>query len=314
MGGCRTLNVLLGMSVLREDWRIEHWIVAAGVGVYIAGVTWFARDDARRSDRRQLTAAALVMLAGVALVGALPWLSDGDHAQAADRFAELGHIDRRAGRLCYRSSCAGDTRAVARPGPRGGGPLDHGVDLSRCGRLFCRCGATYAILIAVLVLPSIVVSRWVQSVAMRHHVRRWWPRADSLVHLQGTMLLGYNTNGLAHHDLFDAVELLADIGYRSVAITIDHTALSPRHANHAQELARLREILERRGMRSVIETGARYLLDPRAKHEPTLVSPGPQGRLRAARLLQTCHRHGRRPAKRLRLALVGPKTGGHSVR
>ena len=83
MGGCRTLNVLLGMSVLREDWRIEHWIVAAGVGVYIAGVTWFARDDARRSDRRQLTAAALVMLAGVALVGAMPWLKRGDHAQAA---------------------------------------------------------------------------------------------------------------------------------------------------------------------------------------------------------------------------------------
>ena len=41
------------------------------------------------------------------------------------------------------------------------------------------------------------------------------------------MHLGYNTNGMAHHDLFDAVELLADIGYQSVAITIDHTALSP---------------------------------------------------------------------------------------
>ena len=41
------------------------------------------------------------------------------------------------------------------------------------------------------------------------------------------MHLGYNTNGLAHHDLFDAVELLADIGYQSVAITIDHTAFSP---------------------------------------------------------------------------------------
>ena len=41
------------------------------------------------------------------------------------------------------------------------------------------------------------------------------------------MLLGYNTNGLAHHDLFDAVGLLADLGYRSVAITIDHTALPP---------------------------------------------------------------------------------------
>ncbi len=75
MGGCRLLNVLLGMSVLHEDWRTEHYVVAAGVGIYIAGVTWFARDDARRSDRRQLAAAALVMLAGVVLVGSLPWLS-----------------------------------------------------------------------------------------------------------------------------------------------------------------------------------------------------------------------------------------------
>ena len=41
------------------------------------------------------------------------------------------------------------------------------------------------------------------------------------------MFLGYNTNGLAHHELFDAVELLAEIGYRGVAITIDHNALPP---------------------------------------------------------------------------------------
>ena len=46
------------------------------------------------------------------------------------------------------------------------------------------------------------------------------------------MFLGYNTNGLAHHDLFDAVELLAEIGYRGVAITIDHNALPP-HGRHA---------------------------------------------------------------------------------
>ena len=58
MGGCRAFNVLLGMSVLGEPWRMEHYLVAAGIGVYIAGVTWFARDDARRSDRRKLSAAA----------------------------------------------------------------------------------------------------------------------------------------------------------------------------------------------------------------------------------------------------------------
>ena len=39
--------------------------------------------------------------------------------------------------------------------------------------------------------------------------------------------LGYNTNGFAHHRLTDALRLLADIGYQSVAITLDHHALNP---------------------------------------------------------------------------------------
>jgi len=84
------------------------------------------------------------------------------------------------------------------------------------------------------------------------------------------MFLGYNTNGLAHHDLFDAVELLAEIGYRGVAVTIDHNALSPTAAH--SRIEQLRRRLEKRKMRSVVETGARYLLDPRVKHEPTLLS------------------------------------------
>ncbi len=41
------------------------------------------------------------------------------------------------------------------------------------------------------------------------------------------MLLGYNTNGWAHHDPLAAMELLAEIGYRSVAITLDHHWLNP---------------------------------------------------------------------------------------
>jgi len=86
------------------------------------------------------------------------------------------------------------------------------------------------------------------------------------------MYLGYNTNGFAHHDLFDAVELLAEIGYRGVAVTIDHNALPPGEPDAPTKIKRLRGFLEERGMRSVIETGARYLLDPRVKHEPTLLS------------------------------------------
>ena len=94
------------------------------------------------------------------------------------------------------------------------------------------------------------------------------------------MILGYNTNGFAHHDLFDAVTVLAEIGYRSVAITIDHGALAPHGSYTRQRLVRLRRRLGQLGMRSVIETGARFLLDPRKKHEPTLMSADPAARRR----------------------------------
>jgi sugar phosphate isomerase/epimerase len=94
------------------------------------------------------------------------------------------------------------------------------------------------------------------------------------------MLLGYNTNGLAHHSLPAAIELLADVGYQSVAITIDYHALNPFDQNFQRELGETRDLLAKRGLRSAIETGARYLLNPREKHEPTLVSPDPADRLR----------------------------------
>lgn len=92
------------------------------------------------------------------------------------------------------------------------------------------------------------------------------------------MLLGYNTNGLAHHDPFDAVELLAEIGYRSVALTIDHDCLSPYRAKRKDDVAHMRETLQRLELRSVVETGARFLLDRYVKHEPTLMTADPGGR------------------------------------
>jgi sugar phosphate isomerase/epimerase len=92
------------------------------------------------------------------------------------------------------------------------------------------------------------------------------------------MLLGYNTNGFAHHDPYEAVEVLAEIGYRSVALTLDHGPLNPYGVDFYRNAKQMRQLLDRFGMRSVIETGARFLLDPRVKHEPTLVSEDPAGR------------------------------------
>lgn len=86
------------------------------------------------------------------------------------------------------------------------------------------------------------------------------------------MKLGYNTNGMAHHRWDQALELIAETGYESVAITVDHQWLNPFSGSAAFEVNRMRKKLEQLGLSSVIETGARFLLNPRRKHEPTLLS------------------------------------------
>lgn len=100
------------------------------------------------------------------------------------------------------------------------------------------------------------------------------------------MRLGYNTNGLAFHRWEDALKLLAEIGYRSVAITLDHHCLNPYADNFPRELDRMRRLLRRLGLSSVVETGARFLLDPRTKHEPTLLTADPAERQRRVDFLQ----------------------------
>jgi 4-hydroxybenzoate polyprenyltransferase len=76
MGGCRMLNVLLGMSVAAGAFAAENWLVSGGIGLYIAGVTWFARTEARQSNRLPLAAAATVMMLGIALIAWTPRWSE----------------------------------------------------------------------------------------------------------------------------------------------------------------------------------------------------------------------------------------------
>ena len=86
------------------------------------------------------------------------------------------------------------------------------------------------------------------------------------------MHFGYNTNGFAHHRLHDALTILAELGYRSVALTLDHHTLDPYDPDTPRHLPILRDRLRELGLGIVVETGARFLLDPRRKHQPTLLS------------------------------------------
>lgn len=71
MGGCRMLNVLLGMSLAMRELELHEWLVAGGLGLYIAGLTWFARSEATTSQRRSLAWGATVSLAGIAMIAAI---------------------------------------------------------------------------------------------------------------------------------------------------------------------------------------------------------------------------------------------------
>ncbi len=81
MGVCRTLNVLLGMSMvgivdgkMTMPWTTSEILLAAGVGVYIVGVTLFARTEASISNRRQLAGGMGLIATGLALIADAPRL------------------------------------------------------------------------------------------------------------------------------------------------------------------------------------------------------------------------------------------------
>ena len=87
-----------------------------------------------------------------------------------------------------------------------------------------------------------------------------------------SLRFGYGLNGFTDHRLADAVALLADLGYDGVALTLDHAHLDPFAPDLAARTAGVAALLARHGLGVMVETGGRYVLDPRRKHEPTLVS------------------------------------------
>ena len=92
------------------------------------------------------------------------------------------------------------------------------------------------------------------------------------------LLLGYNTNGFNCHSLESALEIIAALGYRGVAITLDNYILNPGAADLDRQLEQTGAFLQQHSLACVIETGARFVLDPWRKHEPTLISADPAGR------------------------------------
>ena len=87
MGACRTLNVLLGMSLSPDPWQAVHWVAGGGRRRV------HCRRDVVRPHRSRAPAVAVqlrpglvILLAGIGLVASMPRLGHG-RRMAADRAA-----------------------------------------------------------------------------------------------------------------------------------------------------------------------------------------------------------------------------------
>ncbi len=171
MGGCRLLNVLLGMSVASSvaarsivlGFNTAQLLAAAGIGLYIVGVTWFARREAVMSSRGQLAAATIVMAGGIGLLGLVyRWLPVGVSKTLPQEpvwFMLLGLLAFTIVRRC--------AVAVADPSPV------H-VQLAVTSAIWSLivldaalvllvCHPGWALAIVLLLIPTLFLGRWIES-------------------------------------------------------------------------------------------------------------------------------------------------------
>ncbi len=169
MGGCRFLNVLLGMSIgpmaggpaYLCGFTTYQLVAAAAIGTYITGITWFARTEATTSGRAPLAGGTIVAAGGL---GILAWLYRAlpPHVPTMDEkywFVLVGLLAFTIIRRC--------STAITEPSPRR-------VQLAVKNAVWSLivldaavvllvCGPQWALVVLALVIPTIVLGTWIEA-------------------------------------------------------------------------------------------------------------------------------------------------------
>jgi len=170
MGACRLLNVAMGMaagSAFVNDPASAfsvlglsgpHWAIAGGIGLYVSGITWLARTEAERSRRGALLLAVVPMVAGIALFGqGVLWL--GPLLEPTLWWLLVGLLLLSVVRRCG--------MAIADPEPA---QVQAAVKQSILSLIWFDAAAGLAlagpgtgVALAALLVPALVLGRWVYS-------------------------------------------------------------------------------------------------------------------------------------------------------
>ncbi len=161
MGSCRALNVLLGMSMAATFGQPDQLLIAGGLGLYVAGITWFARCEAKGSDAKLLQFGIAVMAVGIILLGLFPWFSDRAILLRGKLMwpTLLALLMMSVVRRCFFAIANNEPKniqAAVKHSLFSLIVLDAAVVLAVCGPM-------YAIGVVALLVPTIFLGKWVYS-------------------------------------------------------------------------------------------------------------------------------------------------------
>ncbi|MCH8251784.1 MAG: UbiA family prenyltransferase [Planctomycetes bacterium] len=162
MGGCRGLNLALGMSVQASWGGMETAIPIGLMWLYITGVTAFARDEAGESSADRLRFCTLAIGAAVAGLASLPFVLE---RQGASYSAFWLYWPLWLGLLAI--VVQRGMAAARNPDPE---------TVQRAVRTFifsliafdtcvawASCGPFTAAIVAALIIPTVLIGRWFRS-------------------------------------------------------------------------------------------------------------------------------------------------------
>jgi 4-hydroxybenzoate polyprenyltransferase len=182
MGACRALNVLLGLSsVPNTIWLPGHeqgaarfgTMVAAGLGLYVMGVTRFARREAEQSPRVELTSTTLGINLGLLLLA-----MTAPHLREWTIVVPIEPMHESLVRFAYPTAVALwlsvvlATNAMVWRALIDSQPSKIQAAVKTCIMAIIAidaavvalvCGPIWAVAVLVLLLPSLTLGRWVYS-------------------------------------------------------------------------------------------------------------------------------------------------------
>ncbi|MEM8666869.1 MAG: TIM barrel protein [Planctomycetota bacterium] len=95
------------------------------------------------------------------------------------------------------------------------------------------------------------------------------------------MLTGYHTAGLLLHDPCTALQELAGLGFRCVALRPHACMFNPAQSDFSERVVRLTSVIEQSQLQVVLDLDASFMQDPWNQHAPSLAAEDSTGRQKA---------------------------------